>query len=42
MEDLPQTAKSLEPLDLTSSIKKAKAEGKSFDEFVDGKDIVYH
>jgi hypothetical protein len=31
---LPQKAKSLEPSDLTSSIKKAKAEGKTFEEFL--------
>ena len=33
--EVPQKAKSLEPSDLTSSIKKAKAEGKTFEEFVD-------
>jgi hypothetical protein len=31
---LPLKAKSTETSDLTSSIKKAKAEGKTFDEFV--------
>jgi hypothetical protein len=34
---LPQKAKSLEQSDLTSSIKKAKAEGKTFEEFVESK-----
>jgi hypothetical protein len=33
--ELPQKAKSLEPSDLTTSIKKAKAEGESFDEFAE-------
>jgi hypothetical protein len=40
MEDLPQKAKSLEPSDLTSSIKKAKAEGKTFEEFVGSQEFV--
>lgn len=34
-ETVTQTAKSLEPSDLTESIKKAKAEGKTFEEFAD-------
>ena len=33
-ETVTQTAKSLEPSDLTESIKKAKAEGKTFEEWV--------
>lgn len=41
-----QTAKSLEPSDLTESIKKAKAEGKTFEEFVSNQEkewkILYH
>lgn len=41
-EKMKQSAKSLESADLTTSIKKAKAEGKTFDEFVDKSSEFYH
>ena len=46
MWNTTQSAKSLDSADLTTSIKKAKAEGKTFDEFVSSQEkegkIIYH